>query len=120
MRIAIVALAAVLAVALFTASPSRPAHAQADACGIPGFDVPDSGANFDFTTACAAHDACYDAFHGQGEAARKACDDQFLADMQAACAEQWPRQPLRRAACNSVANLYYRGVRAGGWLVFYG
>jgi hypothetical protein len=112
--------AALLMVTLFAFSSPATTRAQEDACGVMGFDIPDSGANFDFTEACAAHDDCYTTFHGQGETARKACDDQFLADMQESCAEQWPAQPLRRKICNAVALVYYTGVRVGGWLFFYG
>jgi len=121
MRIAVIGfVTTLLALAVLVSSPSGTAYGQADACGVLGFDVPDSGANFDFSAACAAHDACYAAHHGEGEAARKACDDQFLADMRESCASLWPNQPLRRALCNSVARTYYSAVRIGGWLFFYG
>ena len=109
-----------LTVLAYTPGRSTERAYAADSCGVMGFDVPDSGQNFDFTSACAAHDDCYGAHHGEGETARKACDDAFLSDMLSSCASQWPRQPVRRAACNTVAGIYYSGVRLGGWLFFYG
>ena len=110
-----------LTVLVFAPSRSAPvADAAVDSCGVTGLDVPDSGPNFDFTTACAGHDSCYGTHHGEGEVARKACDDKFLADMLGSCTAQWPRQAVRRAACNAVAGIYYSGVRLGGWLFFYG
>jgi hypothetical protein len=109
-----------LTVLVFTPGRSMPVAYAADSCGVMGFDVPDSGPNFDFSNACAGHDSCYGAHHGEGEVARKACDDAFLADMLSSCAAQWPRQLVRRAACNAVAGIYYSGVRLGGWLFFYG
>jgi len=90
---------------------------QPDACGIDGvLDVPDSGANFNFTNACIAHDECYAA--GGTEAERTACDQQFLGNMRASCGDMWPSQPLRLRICNGVANTYYLGVHLFGWLFF--
>jgi len=121
MKFAVVGLAAaLLGLSALLFSPYETTYAQADACGVLGFDAPDSGTNFDFSAACAAHDECYTTFHGQGEEARKACDDQFLADMKDSCADQWPLQPARRRICNSIALVYYSAVRIGGWLFFYG
>ena len=109
-----------LTVLVFTPGRSTPVAYAADSCGVMGFDVPDSGPNFNFEDACTGHDACYGTHHGEGEEARKACDDAFLSAMLSSCTAQWPRQPVRRAACNTVAGIYYSGVRLGGWLFFYG
>lgn len=112
-------LAALLAMVMFVAPGGGSVAAQAadDACGIAGvFDVPDSGATFDFTEACAAHDACYSA--GGTEADRNACDAAFLQDMRDSCADMWPTQRLRRLVCEGVAATYYLGVHAFGWLFF--
>lgn len=65
---------------------------------------------FDFTDACAAHDACYAS--GQDQAT---CDDAFRQDMVAACAAQHPSAlDGRRYACLTLAQLYYFGVRLFG------
>jgi hypothetical protein len=89
---------------------------QPDACGFEGFDVPDSGATFNFAAACAAHDECYAA--GGTEEDRNACDLAFRAAMEQSCAEMWPSQPLRLRICRGVATTYYLGVHLFGWLVF--
>jgi hypothetical protein len=89
---------------------------EADACGNDVIDVPDSGASFDFTAACAAHDACYAA--GGTEANRNACDTAFLTAMRASCNEMWSSQPVRLRICQGVATTYYLGVHLFGWLFF--
>jgi hypothetical protein len=96
-----------------TASAQEPS----DACGVEGFDVPDSGESFDFTAACTAHDACYAA--GGGPLARARCDNQFLRDMNAWCTEHWQVGDPHLARCKTVAATYYTAVRLGGWLFFY-
>jgi hypothetical protein len=96
-----------------------PAGAEIDACGVVGFDVPDTQVGvFDFTDACAEHDRCYGV--GGSWSDRYRCDWVFLSDMNASCSEMWPgwskwRQRLR---CNGVAYTYYAGVRLGGWAYF--
>jgi hypothetical protein len=113
------AIAAVFAMALFVLpGTGRPSTAYAaDYCGVEGvLDVPDSGATFDFTDACAAHDACY--AQGGTEADRRSCDQQFLEDMLQSCSDAWPNQWFKRHACDSVAYTYYLGVHLGGWAFF--
>ena len=90
-------------------------------CGIQGVIwVPDSGPSFNFSQACANHDACYSEHHGEGEAARAACDNAFLHDMTSSCDDMWSRSQPQFTQCLRVANLYYTAVRIGGWLFFYG
>ncbi|MDQ3895791.1 MAG: phospholipase [Actinomycetota bacterium] len=70
---------------------------------------------FDFTNACANHDACY-ASHEQTQAE---CDQAFLADMVAACVAQHPSAlDARRYACFTFAGLYFTGVRLFGQFFF--
>ena len=90
-------------------------------CGVQGVIwVPDSGPSFDFSQACANHDACYTEHHGEGEAARAACDSAFLHDMTSSCDDMWSRSNAQFDQCLRVARLYYAAVRIGGWLFFYG
>ena len=73
--------------------------------------VPDSIPGiFDFTAACAAHDACYAS--GQTQLA---CDEAFRHAMVAACATVYPSAlDARRYLCLTFAQLYYFGVRLFG------
>ena len=65
---------------------------------------------FDFTDACAAHDACY----ASGEA-QLPCDDAFRDDMVAECVADFPSAvDPRRHLCLTFAQLYYFGVRLFG------
>jgi len=96
-----------------TAMPSQVQAQEAEtACG-PGSDagdrlVPDSGPWFNFTSACARHDACYGAQSG-----RAYCDTRFRDDMYAHCAT---RSWGQRSACRGTANVYYEAVhRFGGY-----
>lgn len=69
---------------------------------------------FDFTEACAAHDACY----AEG-VDRLACDLAFREDMRAACESQHPDAlDGRRYACFGFADLYFFGVRLFGEFSF--
>ena len=104
----IIALLIALTLLFIPAGGSTVQAQEADACGNDVLDVPDSGATFDFTEACEAHDSCYAA--GGTEANRNACDSAFLTAMQASCSEMWPSQPLRLRICQSVATTYYLGV----------
>lgn len=76
--------------------------------------VPDSLPGiFDFTGACAAHDACYAA----GEQTQGACDSQFRDDMNALCVAQHPSAlDPGRYACLFLAHLYNVGVVLFGQL----
>ena len=78
--------------------------------------VPDSIPGiFDFTGACASHDACYAA----GEQTRAGCDEAFRQDMVAECLAQHPSAfDARRYACLTFAQLYFAGVRLfGGFFI---
>jgi hypothetical protein len=123
MKIKLAGAFGVLAVALALVALSGSAHGvstvsaqEADACGNPVIDVPDSGPTFDFTDACAEHDECYGG--GGSEADRRACDEQFLMNMQVSCNEMWPGQLRKRFSCYSIALTYFLGVRLGGWAFF--
>ena len=105
-----------LALILMPVGGAAPAYAVEDACGNDVINVPDSGANFDFTAACVVHDECYGA--GGDEAARNACDTAFLTAMQESCDAMWPTSPLRHRICLGVAKTYYLGVHLFGWLFF--
>ena len=78
--------------------------------------VPDSIPGiFDFSDACASHDACYAA----GELPRATCDNQFRQDMNAACIAQHPSAfDPARYACLFFAQLYYGGVVFFGQFFF--
>lgn len=70
---------------------------------------------FDFTGACAAHDACY----ASGAQTQARCDDRFLQDMVSACLVQHPDAwAPARYACFAFAYLYYLGVSFFGQLYF--
>ena len=104
----------------FAQSPASYAPTVAEAqeattaCGPGGAGdqlVPNRGPWFNFTAACAAHDACYGARMGQ-----VACGNRFREDAYAHCA----RRPwYHRGLCRSTANAYYDAVRRFGRL-FYG
>ena len=114
-----------LLVVLAVALAASPAGAQAAA--VERADVatlidafPDGGACtgvpdaipgvFDFSAACAVHDACYAS--GQPQLG---CDDAFRQQMVAACAVQHPSAvDPRRYLCLTFAQLYYFGVRLFG------
>ena len=78
--------------------------------------VPDSVPGiFDFTEACAAHDACY----ASGESTQAACDEAFRTEMVAACVAQHPSAlDARRYLCLTLAHLYFTGVRLLGQFFF--
>ena len=116
----------VVAALAFFAAPAGAQEAavtEADASTLisllPVFDdggvctgVPDSIPGiFDFTDACAAHDACY----ASGEQTRAECDNQFRQDMNAACVAQHPSAlDPGRYACLFFAQLYFVGVSLFG------
>jgi hypothetical protein len=70
--------------------------------------------NIDFTPACNNHDICYDTCNN----VKSDCDQAFLADMKAACAEAYPGRGMfsryMRSACEVDAYLYYTAVARGG------
>ena len=70
---------------------------------------------FDFTDACADHDACY----ASGEQTRAECDEAFRRDMVAECLAQHPSAlDARRYVCLTFAQLYFVGVRLfGGFFI---
>jgi hypothetical protein len=80
-----------------------------DACG--GRDlldaiVPDGP----FLEACKFHDACF----RSGALDQGRCDADFLADMRAACAANWPahKKPVEHGACQAAALTYYEAVNS--------
>jgi hypothetical protein len=95
-------------------APSAAEAQQATtACGPGGTGdqlVPDSGPWFNFTAACAAHDACYAAQRGQAF-----CDRRFRDDMYASCAM---RPWYQRGLCRGTADVYYEAVRRFGHLFY--
>jgi hypothetical protein len=95
------------------------AEAQVDYCGTAEVDVPDTGPTFDFTAACAAHDACYAQYHGTNETNRRRCDDRFHNAMAQHCKNRWRWWQGEYYDCLTTAGVYYAGVRLGGWLYFY-
>jgi len=109
----------VLAPTASAASPSslaptaQEAQQAETACGPGGAGdalVPDSGPWFNFTAACARHDACYGAQLGQAY-----CDNRFRDDMYAHCAT---RPWYQRSLCRGTANSYYEAVRRFGFLFY--
>jgi hypothetical protein len=66
--------------------------------------------NVDLTQACNNHDICYDTCNS----VKSTCDQNFLADLKAACATAYPGQgPLdryMRAGCTFDAYIYYAAV----------
>ena len=67
-----------------------------------------------FKGACNRHDYCYDElWYGGGESGRKACDDNFLREMNGWCNAQYPSlwQTFMRNQCKGVALVYYAAVR---------
>lgn len=122
MLLALTMVLALLAIAAPAASAQSPssyaptaAEAQeaATACGPGGAGdqlVPDSGPWFNFTAACASHDACYGAQLGQTN-----CDYRFRDDMYAHCAT---RAWYQRGPCRQTANVYYEAVRTFGYLFY--
>jgi hypothetical protein len=91
------------------APTAQEAQQATTACGPGGVGdqlVPDSGPWFNFTAACAAHDARL------GEAN---CDRRFRDDMYAHCAT---RPWYQRGLCRDTANVYYEAVRRFGHLFY--
>lgn len=77
--------------------------------------VPDSGYGFDFHEICDDHDRCYGIQpYGDGWRGRRACDRTFRSDMLDYCKRHdWLSS--KRTSCDSVAVVYYLGVRTFGW-----
>jgi Prokaryotic phospholipase A2 len=95
------------------APTAQEAQEATTACGPGGAGdqlVPDSGPWFNFTTACARHDACYGAQLGQVY-----CDRRFRDDMYAHCAT---RPWYQRGLCRGTADVYYEAVRRFGHLFY--
>jgi phospholipase A2-like protein len=95
------------------APSAQEAQQATTACGPGGAGdqlVPDSGPWFNFTAACASHDACYAAQLGQAY-----CDRRFRDDMYAHCAT---RPWYQRALCRNTADVYYEAVRRFGHLFY--
>lgn len=79
--------------------------------------VPDSAPGvFSFNHPCDHHDGCY----GHHWASRFGCDNEFWSDMEATCSRMWAWWHPSRPLCRGVRDLYYAGVRAFGYLAYYG
>ncbi len=92
--------------------------------------VPDSPQGFDFSSACAAHDACYGCSGKKNGKDKPACDNDFLSAMESVCmslpdvGERQIKHPSRRGnttvpdnprkRCLGVAKTYYNAVVAHG------
>jgi hypothetical protein len=95
------------------APSAQEAQEATTACGPGGTGdqlVPDTGPWFNFTAACARHDACYAAQLGQAN-----CDVAFRANMYAHCAT---RPWYQRGLCRETADVYYEAVRRFGHLFY--
>jgi len=76
--------------------------------------------NVDFTPACNNHDICYDTCNTE----KSTCDQNFLADLHAACATAYPGNGYfdryMRAGCEADAYIYYVAVsQTQGGIVAY-
>lgn len=79
--------------------------------------VPDSVPGvFYFEHACDHHDGCY----GGHWSWRSGCDGEFWWNMEASCVYNWSWWNPARAACRTVRNTYYTGVRALGYTAYNG
>ena len=102
---------------------ARPAHARVSsagefvpsgACGT-GWNerwVPDRFGAADFTSACRAHDACYETCGSS----KSGCDSRFRGDLQSACRRaysSWWHAP-QRGRCSVAAEGYALAVRRMG------
>jgi hypothetical protein len=84
---------------------SNTSTAVGDSCTA----VPDNFGAADFTDACAEHDVCY------GTATDRAvCDWQLFLDLRSACYDVYRYQPGLLLTCNTVAAIYFLGVRLFG------
>lgn len=66
---------------------------------------------FHFEHACDHHDGCY----GQRWGWRISCDGDFHQNMEASCKHNWAWWNPARAACRTVRDTYYIGVRNLGF-----
>jgi hypothetical protein len=87
-----------------SASERQASEDPTDSCNF----VPDSFGLANFAPACDAHDVCYGS-----SADRLTCDLLFLAQLQAACNVYPAGSPLR-LTCNTIASIYFVGVRLFG------
>jgi len=86
------------------ASEQRASVDATDSCNF----VPDSFGLANFVPACDAHDVCYGS-----STDRLTCDLLFLGQLQAACTVYPEGSPLR-LTCNTIASIYFVGVRLFG------
>ncbi len=83
------------------------------ACGSGPTDaiVPDSPFGFKFTSACQAHDNCYDKCIGgkcSGWSGKGSCDRNFKKDMLKICCKE--TNEAKRKACQTTARIYFSAV----------
>jgi hypothetical protein len=106
------------AVGAQSASAALP-PAQTNGCAFTGTNtvVPFSiSSEYDFTSACNAHDLCYGKPHryANNEAGRAHCDRDFLAAMQATCNQRFSASNPQRYSCRGKAAVYYQGAQRLG------
>jgi Prokaryotic phospholipase A2 len=90
------------------AAQQRISEDSTDACNF----VPDSFGDADFTDACDAHDACYS---NTDEISRFTCDLIFFGALLQACSTyDQPSEFGLRLTCNTIAAIYFVGVRLLG------
>ena len=90
---------------------SNTSTAAGDSCTA----VPDNFGRADFTDACDAHDDCYGP---DSTTDRAECDLRLFVALRAACLDAYRYQPGLLLTCNTVAAIYYVGVRLFG-AIFY-
>jgi TolA-binding protein len=71
--------------------------------------IKDNWLLFDFTSACEAHDQCYE----QCNRHRKTCDNDFFTHLQQACPTQ-QEKPVQYHMCQEIAKLYWYTVSKTG------
>jgi hypothetical protein len=71
--------------------------------------VKDNWLMFDFSSACEAHDQCYE----RCNSSRKACDTDFFTQLQQACPSQ-EEERVKYQICNEIAKLYWYTVSKTG------
>lgn len=86
--------------------------------GEGGYQPPQGFFKANFMPACNTHDCCYDTCNGD----KAACDNAFLAALQASCQAAYPGtgvlDGIKRSSCLSAASTYYDFVHAFGQKYF--
>ena len=95
------------------ASVQQASEDPTDACTL----VPDIVGLANFGPACALHDLCYSR---ASNVDRLECDLILLRNLTIACAAAYPTDLLGRLTCNTVAVIYFVGVRLFGGFAYFG